>query len=1416
MAFHLKVLSDNSSFLTFPSTASSVLHPPDAPPSAPRLDMRTSSTTTTTATSTRSGLLRGLRPLQLLITLSLILTILSILALPGAGSSSAYPAQQQEEQEEHDVEAPAPAAACTSEFVPTEEFRTVQPWECLPKGLHVRINFSTGQKEAKLIAPSTPEDEAAYGVVVIPPLEASENVEQPEDSSETEEDVKFSYVRQGEDEERGGIPAELRDEILASIMGQGSIKPEANHQALKNGSDASSESHASTFKVSYTIYGSNSEEIVEGLTALEDVVGDYADGVDFLRLKADDSNHIVNDLLSHSDVLVRIHSARVLSACFSNNPDARKIALTRGYLHTILHHLDEEPDVQAQSSLIFTIGTLLRGDVQLLNEFHQPSPKSSSNSRRKPIRSTYKNSNKTEPAKSRSAKKSQTGMDVISAVFSQALEKDDNKALMRHRKVLRTRVLRLVNDLLDDSILPDTASTDAPKKFALIRALTSKAVVKHSAPFCAYLSGMEGRILIANRDAEEDFDAEVEAAGALRGVVGKRYDLETKVLLFHLSQVPVHRHPLGVVYTSWPSLLHESQLPSASGLYDPSSDTFTGPCKPFSLTETLSTSPRNSNTWAKVLQNHCIAMLSIIIAILLSVLAVPASLLIYFHVTTRKPRINLPFPKPSPIVGNVPEILANVHRYNEMFHDHARMYGRSWALLYPTFNQTQYVMTVDPAIVEHVLKTNFDNYIKGPFFYEALKPMLGDGIFNVDGEHWRWQRKVSSHIFTTRNFRASLRLFPGLIPGKVITEEIHIMIDQLKATSETKENIDLYELLHSFTMDTFGKIAFGSNLNTLTSSPSPFVQAFNKANSILAFRFADPVYPITEWFTGARSELDRCVTVINRFAEDRIREKREALAGGGGDSDKGYKDLLDLYLEVKIEGESLTDKQLRDMVLNMMIAERKDIVEKIRQEVEMVTNGQIPSYDEVASLKYANAVFLEVLRLYPSVPTDLKTAVNDDVLPGGIFIPKGTDVNWLPYVMGRMEFIWGPDACDFKPERWIDVSGNVKRESPFKFTAFNAGPRTCLGQQMAMVEGVMALVALVSSFEFNLSPDANVAQGLGLTLGMQHGLKMQNSDNLSMSSNPFAEDPNPFIDGAQGDGDPWSDAASSRAPSRPRTPAPPLPSPSKYTSESSRGATFQIDDSVAPAKSSREAELERKEQELKAREAKLAEREKTVGTFKPPNFPPFRPLVYHDIQNDIPEQARWLVKRLFMAWWLSTATYVMNFAAAFALLIVKAESSGGTFGLALIIMLIGIPVSFVFWYQPLYFNFLTTKPAGVKTDRSISFFLFFFNFSFHLAVSALLAVGIPGWGGAGVIYCLSQLGSQLAVGVLCAISSSLFIFEVVYGLWQIKAVQGYYRSKGLTMEQAKQQAIEGVASSSVGREVAGAAIRSAYAADTRK
>jgi len=85
---------------------------------------------------------------------------------------------------------------------------------------------------------------------------------------------------------------------------------------------------------------------------------------------------------------------------------------------------------------------------------------------------------------------------------------------------------------------------------------------------------------------------------------------------------------------------------------------------------------------------------------------------------------------------------------------------------------------------------------------------------------------------------------------------------------------------------------------------------------------------------------------------------------------------------------------------------------------------------------------LETLRLHPSVPRAAKVAVNDDVLPDGTFIPAGTVVSYHHYSMGKSKILWGDTAEEFRPERFLDANGDVRKISPFTFPVFNAGPRT--------------------------------------------------------------------------------------------------------------------------------------------------------------------------------------------------------------------------------------------------------------------------------------------------------------------------------------------------------------------------------------
>lgn len=188
------------------------------------------------------------------------------------------------------------------------------------------------------------------------------------------------------------------------------------------------------------------------------------------------------------------------------------------------------------------------------------------------------------------------------------------------------------------------------------------------------------------------------------------------------------------------------------------------------------------------------------------------------------------------------------------------------------------------------------------------------------------------------------------------------------------------------------------------------------------------------------------------------------------------------------------------------------------------------TYDSLGKLVYLHACVTETLRLYPAVPQvsapdptsgprcnayvavrraqhavsgpecnaqalaraqDPKGILEDDVLPDGTKVRAGGMVTYVPYSMGRMEYNWGPDAASFRPERWINEDGAFRNASPFKFTAFQAGPRICLGKDSAYLQMKMALAILFRFYSFRLLEGHPVQYRMMTILSMAHGLKVR-------------------------------------------------------------------------------------------------------------------------------------------------------------------------------------------------------------------------------------------------------------------------------------------------------------------------------------
>lgn len=158
-----------------------------------------------------------------------------------------------------------------------------------------------------------------------------------------------------------------------------------------------------------------------------------------------------------------------------------------------------------------------------------------------------------------------------------------------------------------------------------------------------------------------------------------------------------------------------------------------------------------------------------------------------------------------------------------------------------------------------------------------------------------------------------------------------------------------------------------------------------------------------------------------------------------------------------------------------------------------------PSTDIASLLEgmpYLNGVCNEVLRLFPTIPVTARWTIKDTTVAGQ-FIPKGTTIFVVPWAINRNPKLWGADAEEFIPERWIDketgrATMNGGADSNFSFLTFLHGPRSCIGERFARAELRALLAAFVGSFEFEMAdPNEKVIVGGTVTSKPKDGMNLR-------------------------------------------------------------------------------------------------------------------------------------------------------------------------------------------------------------------------------------------------------------------------------------------------------------------------------------
>ncbi|XP_057806970.1 alkane hydroxylase MAH1-like [Salvia miltiorrhiza] len=454
-----------------------------------------------------------------------------------------------------------------------------------------------------------------------------------------------------------------------------------------------------------------------------------------------------------------------------------------------------------------------------------------------------------------------------------------------------------------------------------------------------------------------------------------------------------------------------------------------------------------------------------------------------------------------PLVGMLPSLLLNVGRIHEICTQVLQNCRRgTFHFRGPWFANMDILLTAHPANVHYIMTSNFQNFPKGPRFREMFD-VLGDGIFTADSDSWRDQRRAAMALIAGPTFLRFL--------ARVTHQKAEAALLPLLDAAAAVDNrvIDLQDLFQRLTFDTSCVLITGYDPGCLSPDLPhvPFAEAMDAAEESIFMRHVLPerVWKLQRWIrVGSERKLMRARKILDGVIGNLIASKRN----NEGD------DLLSSYMNMNQDS-----RFLRDTVLNLMIAGRDttssaltwlmwlvsthpEVEERMRDEVRSAGGGgrRVFGVDEVKKMVYIHGAVLEALRLYPPVPFQHKEALESDILPSGHTVGPDVKVMFSLYAMGRMESIWGDDCLEFRPERWISGAGASIRHTPaYKFLAFNAGPRSCLGKEVALAQIKAVAATLIYNYRFRVAEGHRVEPNCSVILYMRHGLKVKVASRLS-------------------------------------------------------------------------------------------------------------------------------------------------------------------------------------------------------------------------------------------------------------------------------------------------------------------------------
>ncbi|KAK6813929.1 hypothetical protein RU639_010447 [Aspergillus parasiticus] len=430
--------------------------------------------------------------------------------------------------------------------------------------------------------------------------------------------------------------------------------------------------------------------------------------------------------------------------------------------------------------------------------------------------------------------------------------------------------------------------------------------------------------------------------------------------------------------------------------------------------------------------------------------------------------------------------------------------------LHGLFGSDQLLLTNQAALNEALVQRPYDfEWPEGDRNF--LQRILGHGLITAEGQVHKRQRKQMAQCFGIKYIRGLYPLFweQSTRLVKEIARELSTH-SKMGEPSLVSGETDVCDWAQRAALDIIGETGFSWQFNTLRNPDNELAKSFEQIfaptieNALL---FAISVY-------GPKWALDYVPGGISKkflTCTTKVRDVCRALIRGRTLQANTPNDILSqLMSQEGVSEDLLIDQTLTFLTAGnetvaialtwttYLLAKHPDIQRQLHHELrcnlpQTGATGELPSILE--SLPILNGVVNETLRLYPSAPVAVRVSIRDTYLLGN-HVPKGTRIFIAPWPVNRSPDIWGPQAEEFLPERWIDpsgkpnITGGTASKSPL--LTFLHGPRNCIGQGFAKAE-LLALVAVfVRSFHISMvNPGENIVPGGSLSAKPAGGMRLR-------------------------------------------------------------------------------------------------------------------------------------------------------------------------------------------------------------------------------------------------------------------------------------------------------------------------------------